>query len=100
MSRKRDKDDLQRTLRASGLRKKVAQTVTRAAGRSPRGKQSKLLDRTIENLRAAAAEIEQRAGRTMRSEAAKKAARTRKSKAAARSKAALKAARTRARTGA
>jgi hypothetical protein len=99
VTRKRDKD-LQSTLRASGLRNKVTNAVTEAAGKKGAGKQSKLLDRTIENLRTAAAEIERRAGSTKRSEAAKKGARTRKRKAAARSKAASKAAKTRARTGA
>ncbi len=98
MAKKRD-TDLFNTLRASGLRKQVAQAVTDATGKVKGGKQPRLLDRTVANLRTAASELEQRLGGAKRSEAAKKAARTRKRKAAARSDAARKAAKTRARSG-
>jgi hypothetical protein len=55
--------------------------------------------RTIENLRSAAAELEDRVRAPKRSEAAKKAARTRKRKAAERSAAARKAAKSRSKAG-
>lgn len=99
MTRERDTELFHR-LRESGLRKKVAQAITEASHKTRGAKQPKLLDRTIENLRTAATEIERRADGAKRSEAAKKAAYTRKRKAAARSSAARKAAKTRARTGA
>ena len=94
MASKRD-TDLFRALRAAGLRKKLAHAVTDATRKTRPGKQSKLLVRTIENLRTAAAEIERRADGNKRTEAAKKAARTRKRKAAARSTVADTAAKTR-----
>jgi hypothetical protein len=98
MAKRRD-TDLFNKLRASGLRKKVARVVTEASRKAQGGKQPKLLERTVRNLRTAAAELEHRMGGARRSEASKKAARTRKRKAAARSNAARKAAKTRARTG-
>jgi hypothetical protein len=92
MAKKHDKDLLQ-TLRKSGLRKKVARTLT---GPANRGKRSPLVIRTVENLRTAALELEKRVTGATRSEAAKKAASTRKRNAAKRSAAARKAAKTRA----
>ena len=57
MATQRD-TDLCRALRAAGLRKKLAHAVTDATRKTRRGKQSKLLVRTIENLNTAAAESE------------------------------------------
>jgi rubrerythrin len=94
MAKKLDKD-LMQTLRESGLRKKVARDVTESAGRANHGKQPKAVTQTVENLRAAAAELENRAASSRRSDAAKKAAETRKLEAAKRSTAARKAAKTR-----
>jgi hypothetical protein len=94
MATKRD-TDLFQALRAAGLRKKVAHTVTDATRKTRPGKQSKLLVRTIENLHTSAAAIERRADGNKRTEAAKQAAQTRKRKAAARSTVADKAAQTR-----
>lgn len=91
--------DLFNKLRASGLRTKVARAVTDASRKAKGGKQPKLLDRTVANLKTAVAELEGRLGGNKRSKAAKKGALTRKKKAAARSAAARKAAKTRARTG-
>ncbi len=96
MAKKQDNDLLQ-MLRGAGLRKKVARTVTKTAGRA-NGKQPEVVNQVVDNLRRAASEIESRVTGSSRSEAAKKAARTRKRKAAARSASARKAARTRART--
>jgi hypothetical protein len=93
MAKKQD-NELERRLRDSGVRKKVARAVTESAGRGDH-RDEPMLARTIENLRTAAAEIEDRARAPQRSEAAKKAARTRKRKAAERSAAARKAAKSR-----
>jgi len=95
MASKKDKDLLQ-TLRDSGVRKKFAQSLTEVAGKADRGKQPKIVTRTVKNLRTAAGELENRVGGSSRSDAAKKAARTRKRKAAQRSAAARKGAKTRA----
>ncbi len=92
---KRDKE-LLKTLRAGGMRKKVARVLAESTGRSKRGKQPSVVTSTIENFRKAADELEGRVRRSQRSEAGKKAARTRKREAAKRSAAAQKAARTRA----
>jgi hypothetical protein len=97
MAKKRD-NDLMKTLRQSGVRKRVARAVSDAAGRANSGKQPAVVTRTIKGLRSAANELEKRAGGSQRSEAAKKAANTRKRKAAQRSSAARKAARTRSAT--
>ena len=79
--------DLFQALRAAGLRKKVAHAVTDETRKTRRGKQSKLLVRTIENLNRVAVETKRRADGNKRSAAAnaaaKKAAQTRKRKAAA-----------------
>lgn len=96
MAKNQDRD-LLKTLRAGGVRKKVARVVAESTGKGARNKQPKLVTRTIENLRAAAGELDSRVRRSQRSEAAKKAARTRKRKAAQRSAAARKGAKTRAR---
>ena len=80
-------------LRASGLRKRVARELASAEKDAGR-----LLNTRLKDLRALAADVEDRAkrGPQKRSEAAKKAAKTRRRKAQARSTAAKKAARTRA----
>ncbi len=94
MAKKQDKD-LMQMLRESGLRKKVARDVTESAGRANQGKQPKTVTQTVESLRAAAAELENRSASSRRSAAAKKAAGTRKREAAKRSATARKAAKTR-----
>ncbi|MBV9425125.1 MAG: hypothetical protein JOZ98_19615 [Solirubrobacterales bacterium] len=96
MAKKRD-EDLMRTLRDNGVRKKVAQAVSEATDGAPNSEQKNLIDRTVEGLRTAADSLESRVGDSRRSESAKKAARTRKRKAAERSAAARRGARTRAR---
>jgi hypothetical protein len=89
MANKQDKN-LQRTLQDSGLRKKVARDVTESAGRTSKGKHSKTVTQTVENLRTAATELENHSTGSRRSEAAKQAARTRKRNAGKRSAAARK----------
>ena len=100
MAKKSSTPDLFETLRARGLRKRVAKTLAEAADRAPgRSKPPKAVDRAVRDLRALASEIEDRVtggSASKRREAAKKAAATRKRKAAKRSAAAKKAARTRA----
>jgi hypothetical protein len=96
---KRGDPDLFDRLRAGGLRKRVASTVTDAVGTARRrGKPPKQVERVVAELRSLAAEIEDRAtgGPAKRQAAAKKAAATRKRNAAKRSAAAKKGARTRA----
>jgi hypothetical protein len=95
MAKKQDRDLLS-TLRASGVRERVARVLTESTGSKKRGKQPALVTRTIGNLKTAAAELDDRVRGSQRSEAAKKAARTRKRNAAKRSAAARKGARTRA----
>jgi hypothetical protein len=101
MARKGDSELFDR-LRAKGLRKKVATTLTEAVGSARNGKPPKQVDRVVADLRALAAELEDRAkgGPQKRATAAKKAAATRKRNAAKRSTAAKKAARTRAKANA
>jgi hypothetical protein len=86
-------------LRSRGVRKSVAAGIADASGRV-RGSTPKAVKRSLENLRSAVGEIEDRVsgGPAKRKAAAKKAAQTRKQKAAKRSAAAKKGARTRART--
>jgi hypothetical protein len=97
MAKGRIDTDLFDRLRAGGVRKRVASTVAEAVG-SARGRTPKQVSRVASDLRALAAEIEDRAtgGPAKRQAAAKKAAATRKRNAAKRSTAAKKAARTRA----
>jgi hypothetical protein len=86
-------------LRATGLRRKVAEGVADGLSRvRPGRKPPKSVRGMVDSLRAAASELEDRAkgGPSRRSAAAKKAAATRKRNAAKRSQAAKKAARTRA----
>jgi hypothetical protein len=93
---KKDKD-LKETLRATGLRKKVASALADSADNA-RGKTPKAVTESVERLRKAASKLERRAGSSKRSEAAKKSAATRKRNAAKRSAAAKKAAKTRAKS--
>jgi hypothetical protein len=86
-------------LRSSGLRKRVAKTLSDLES-DPRGNAEKIGRRVISDLRSAADAIEKRlniGGAGTRSSAAKKAAKTRKRAAAKRSAGAKKAASTRAR---
>ncbi len=87
---------LARSLRSRGIRKKVAEDITRALGA---GAQPKSSLRSISDLTSAVKEINDRlrGGPEKRSAAAKKAARTRKLKARKRSEAAKRGARKRAR---
>ena len=71
MATKRHTDPFQ-ALRAAGLRKKVAHAVTDATRKTRRGKQSKLLVKTIENLTTAVAEIERRTAGNTRTDAARR----------------------------
>ena len=91
--------DLVARLRASGLRKKVAQNVAAAVDGARSGKQPpKELTHVIDELRSVAGDLQDRAtgGPAKRSAAAKKAAATRKRNAAKRSTSAKQGARTRA----
>lgn len=97
MANKKRDSDLFNTLRESGLRKRVARTMSQSPGPGKRGTSSASVSRTIDKLRQAASELEGRVGgASQRSEAATKAARTRKRNAAKRSASAKKAAKTRA----
>lgn len=91
------KSDLVDTLRARGLRRKVAENVADAIGSASGKTPPKAVTRVADDLKAMAAEIEDRAtGKSAkRKEAARKAAATRKRNEAKRSTAAKKAARTR-----
>ena len=94
-------DDLFKTLRAAGLRKKVAASLSDAARRgSHSAKPPKAVRNAARELRRLASTLEERAtGKSAkRSAAAKKAAATRKRNAAKRSAAAKKGARTRGRS--
>lgn len=83
MAKKGDKD-LLKSLRANGVRKKVARAVSQATGGSRSPEQTTLIDRTVDGLRSAADRLESRVDSKRRSEAGRKAARTRKRNAARR----------------
>ncbi len=93
---KRD-EDLFKSLRARGVRKKIASELSRAtsAGASP-----KVARKAVADLASVVGEVQDRlrGGPEKRSAAARKAAKTRKLKAKRRSDAAKKAARTRSRS--
>jgi uncharacterized sporulation protein YeaH/YhbH (DUF444 family) len=97
MARKSRQDELFEMLRARGLRKRVAKSISEAASRANRSSPTGV-KKVANDLRALASEIEDRAtgGPAKRKAAAKKAANTRKRNATKRSTAAKKAARTRA----
>ena len=88
--------DLLKSLRARGVRKKIAKQLTRAT--SGAGK-PKVAERAVADLSSVVGDVSDRLrhGPEKRSAAAKKGARTRKQKAAKRSEAAKRGARTRAR---
>jgi hypothetical protein len=107
MAKKTMDRDLFETLRARGLRKRVARTVAQAAGDARDGKVPKVVRDTVSDLRALLDEIEAKtpgvsSSRSQtsarRSQAGRKAARTRQRNATRRSQAAKKGARTRARS--
>ena len=97
MARKSRQEELFETLRAQGLRKRVARSMAQATGRANRST-PKGVKKVAADLRALASEIEDRAtgGPAKRKAAAKKAANTRKRNASKRSAAAKKGAKTRA----
>ena len=88
--------DLFKSLRARGVRKKVARQVARATSGAGKPKVAK---RAMADLRSVVGDVSDRLrhGPEKRSAAARKAARTRKQKAAKRSEAAKRGARTRTR---
>ncbi len=95
---KKSQQKLVDTLRGSGLRKNVAETIAGAVGKARGGrKPPKAAERLIADLRAITADLEDRirGGPEKRKAAAKKAAATRKRQAAKRSAAAKKGAQTR-----
>jgi len=109
MAEAKQRKGLVQTLRASGLRKRVARTVTDASGEARKGRTPSVVKKTVAKLKSVAAELESRVDGALagverrarasprRSAAAKKAASTRKRRAATRSAAARKGAKTRAR---
>jgi hypothetical protein len=88
-------NDLFKSLKARGVRKKVAKQVTRATN----GGKPKVAKRAMADLSSVVGDVSDRLrhGPEKRSAAARKAARTRKQKAGKRSEAAKRGARTRAR---
>ena len=94
------KKDLFETLRANGLRKKTAKSLSNAFGRADKSSPGRGARKAINDLKAVVADLEDRAtgGPAKRSAASKKAAATRKRRATQRSNAAKKAARTRSRS--
>ena len=99
MARSKREQEIFDVLRARGLRKRVADTVAKAAGKTNgKGKLPKPARAAIDDLRGIATDIEDRVtGKgKKRQAAARKAAATRKRNAAKRSAAAKRGARTRA----
>jgi uncharacterized sporulation protein YeaH/YhbH (DUF444 family) len=101
VARKSRQDELFDRLRAGGLRKRVAKSISEATGKANRNTPQGV-KKVANELRSLASEIEDRAtgGPAKRKAAAKKAAATRKRKANQRSAAAKKGARTRAKANA
>jgi hypothetical protein len=94
---KKTNDDLFDALRARGLRKRVAKTISGLDGRKAGSRGEQLARRAAADLTAAAEDIRKRVlGEPERTAAGRKAAATRKRNAAKRSAAAKKGARTRA----
>ena len=91
-------DDLFDRLHAQGLRKRTAKLLSRATDR--RRKPAKAVERSLNDIKRAVAQIEDRlgGGPAKRQAAAKKAAATRKRNARRRSATAKKGARTRAKS--
>ncbi len=96
--KKSQREQLVETLRARGLRKKVAEQLASAAGRAPARKPPKAVLNVVSDLRSLTSEIEDRitGGPAKRKATAKKGANTRKRDAAKRSASAKKGAQTRA----
>jgi hypothetical protein len=96
--KKSQREQLIDTLRARGLRKKVAEQVASAVGRAPARKPPKAVMNVISDLRKVTSDLEDRitGGPAKRSASAKKAANTRKRAATKRSASAKKGAATRA----
>ena len=101
MARKSKRDEVFDTLRAKGLRKKVAASIADATAKT-NSRTPKAVKNAAADLRSLASQLEDRAtgGPAKRKAAAKKAAATRKRKANARSASAKKAAKTRAKSSA
>jgi hypothetical protein len=101
MAKKSRQDELFERLHASGLRRSVAEQVSRAVGTTKNGKTPKVVQDVVANLKNVASELEGRAtgggGDAKRKAAGKKAAATRKRNAAKRSTSAKKGAQTRSR---
>ena len=101
MARSKREQEIFDMLRARGLRKRVADTISSAAAKTNGKKLPKQARAALGDLKGLAAEVEDRvtgkAGK--RKAAAEKAARTRKRNAAKRSAAAKKGAKTRAKAG-
>ena len=97
-TKKSQREQLIDTLRANGLRKKVAEQVASAVGRAPKRKPPKQVMDLLGGLRSVTSDLEDRitGGPKKRSAAAKKAANTRKRAATKRSTSAKKGAATRA----
>jgi hypothetical protein len=96
MAKTTRRDELFERLRAQGLRKRTAKLIAETTDR--RRKPAKRMQRTLDDLKRAVSEVEDRlsGGPAKRKAAAKKAANTRKRNARRRSEAAKKGARTRA----
>lgn len=101
MARRKSNQDLFDRLRANGLRKRVAKTLSQATGRGNK-KAPKRVQQAAAQLRAVASELEDRArgGPAKRKAAAAKATRTRARNAKKRSEAAKRGAKTRAKAAA
>ena len=100
-TKKSQREQLVETLRARGLRKKVAEQVASAVGRAPKGRAPKTVQKLIGDLNGIVADLEKRVtgggGKDAKRVAAgKKAAATRKREANKRSASSKKAAQTRA----
>lgn len=99
MARNKREQELFDLLRARGVRKRVADTISSAAGKRNSRNVPKSVRDAVSDLRSLVGELEDRVtgGPAKRSAAAKKAASTRKRNATKRSTAAKKGAQTRAR---
>ena len=97
MAKSKSQKELFELLRARGLRKRVAKTLSEAAAKADGGRVPDAVRAALGDLQSVAGEIESRiTGKASdRGEAAKKAAQTRKRQAAKRSAAAKKGAKTR-----
>jgi len=60
MAEAKQRKGLVQTLRASGLRKRVARTVADASGEARKGRTPSVVKKTVANLKSVAAELESR----------------------------------------